>query len=237
MTEPNDDRPAQGRRRLGPPSWVTVAVILAVGALFVAWMLWGGYLLRWLGLPGQSHNMYKVTIENHSSQAVVVSVLGLDVPMRPCSVRRELPLTAAPYDGPLDVEVKDTEGRLLATWQLTVPKPFWKYVYEPHIRFPEEGGGDCPPDVRKEYAVVIRNQSKRDIDVTLTGIHLGAVPSRGEERFGPIPGDWAVEPKLVLRDSNGRLLGYPHDYSQGGAPVDYDLGQTPVRELIIFDGW
>jgi len=237
MSLPQDDRPVRGKRRLQLLTCGTIAgIILAITVLFVAWMLWGSYLIGWL--PGQNTSQYEVTIENHSSQAVVVSVLGLNVPMRPCSVRRELPLTGPRFDGPLHVEVKDTQGHILATWQLPVSKTFWEYTYKPHIRFPETGEGECAPDNRKEYMIVIRNQSKQDVDVTVNGLHLGVVPGRGGEQcFGPIPGDWAVEPKLILRNRSGRTLVYPLDYSENEYPVDYDLGQTPVREVIIFDGW
>lgn len=209
------------------------AAIWLACALASAGMLTGCGLLA--GLPG--HARYDITLENHSSAPVVFALLDEDWPVRACAVQRVY-AAGTNLCAPVKVEVRDEKGEALANWSITDCATKQKAGWcELRIRYPATESNACPVDNRSEYLLVLHNAQQQDLDVWANDAHLGPLPARETVRFGPLRGDWAMEPKLELRDANGQVLEDGPDYQVSTEDVDYDLGQTPVLEWWIGKGW
>ncbi len=176
------------------------------------------------------HGQYQFVLENHYNQQVIVSLLGEQTPMRPCSVRTFSGPGPA-FGRPVQIRVGDVTGGLLYSCQVKAgPRgsgnPF-------HVVIPGHEPVECPAPVTDRYELTVVNYQKEEVQVWLAGAKLGAIPPGATRRFPPLPGTWQDIDRIVVRNSSGKEA----SLSSWGIRLDYDLGQTPEATVYIAGYW
>ena len=153
-------------------------------------------------------------VENYRNEAVVISTMGVNVTVPPCSVRQFIG-GVDDFRKDVRVTVKDEAGNVVYRTAVSAARRM-------AVEIPEREPGECPTPA-ETYMLLVVNETEAEVQVWGDGRVVGSVPARSRQRFGPLPGTWRDAARLTVRNLEGQEM--PAEYL--GLHFEYELGEVP----------
>ena len=172
---------------------------------------------------------YRLVVENHTDQQLVVSTPWGKYPFRPCSVRR-LAGMGPPYGKPVRIEAKDSEGRTVYRTEVRSERD--RPDIDFHVVIPGQQGVVCPTPAAT-FMFHVWNHSTSQLELLLDGERIGSMPGRCDRLFGPLPGTWGDAERIVIRGDEGQ----ESLAKNCGLDFDYLLGEVPEGSIAVSESF